>query len=58
MKFTDKLRVLVPCILIFGAIGALVGGPSDHSAAGIRVGIIFGGIAAYVYFYRKKSGSE
>jgi len=57
MKVAYKLRIALPCILIFGAIGALVGGPFDETAAGIRVGVIVGGAAAFVYLQRKKSGA-
>ena len=57
MKISATLRIALPCILIAGAIGALVGGPFDESANGIRVGVIVGGAAAFVYLQRKKSGA-
>ena len=58
MKIANRLRIALPCILISGAIGALVGGPFDQTAAGIRVGIIVGGTAAFIYLQRKKSGAD
>jgi len=51
------LRIALPCILIAGAIGALVGGACGETVIGIRVGIIVGGTAAFVYLQRKKSGA-
>jgi hypothetical protein len=57
VKVSAILRLALPCILIGGAIGALVGGPFDETAAGIRVGVIVGGAAAFVYLKRKKSGA-
>jgi hypothetical protein len=55
VKVSATLRIALPFILIAGAIGALVGGPFDETAAGIRVGVIVGGVAAFVYLQRKKS---
>jgi hypothetical protein len=57
VKISAILRIALPCILIAGAIGAFVGGPFDETANGIRVGVITGGAAAFVYLQRKKSGS-
>ena len=57
MKVYGTLRIALPCILIAGTIGAFVGGPFDETANGIRVGVITGGAAAFVYLQRKKAGS-
>jgi hypothetical protein len=57
MKVTTYLRIVLPCILVGGAIGALVGGAFDIGLNAIRAGIIVGGIAAFVFLQRKKSGS-
>ena len=57
MVVADKLRIALPCILIGGTIGALVGGACGEGIIGIRVGLIVGGIAAFVYLQRKKSDS-
>ena len=57
MKVATYLRIVLPCILVGGAIGALVGGAFDIGLNAIRAGIIVGGIAAFVYLRRKESGS-
>ena len=57
MKVSASLRIALPCILIGGIIGALVMGAFDLGLNAIRAGIIAGGIAAFVYLRRKKSGS-
>lgn len=57
MKFSGTLRIALPCILIGGIIGALVMGAFDLGLNAIRAGIIAGGIAAYLYLLRKKSGA-
>jgi len=57
MKVSYKLRITLPCILIFGAIGALIGGVLGDGANGTRAGIIVGGGVAFVYLQRKKSGA-
>jgi len=57
VKVSATLRIALPCILIGGIIGALVGGAFDIGLNAIRTGIIAGGIAAFVYLRRKKSGS-
>jgi hypothetical protein len=57
MKVAYKLRIALPCILIFGAIGALVGGIMGVDANGIRVGIVVGGVVAFVFLKRKESGA-
>ena len=58
MKVADKLRIALPCILIFGAIGALAGGVFGDAVNGIRAGIVVGGGVAYVYLQRKNSGAR
>ncbi len=55
MKAVDKLRVALPCILVFGTAGALIGGPMDANPGAIRVGIVVGGCVAFVILYRKNS---
>lgn len=57
MKIAYKLRIALPLILIGGIIGAFVGGAFDLGLNAIRVGIIAGGIVAFVYLRRKTSGS-
>jgi hypothetical protein len=57
VKISATIRIALPCILIAGAIGALVGGAFDETANGFRVGVIVGGATAFVYLQRKKSGS-
>ena len=57
MKVSATLRIALPCILTAGAIGALVGGAFGETVIGIRVGLIVGGAAVFVYLQRKKSGS-
>jgi len=58
MKVSYKLKVALPCILIFGSIGALVGGAFDLGANAIRAGIIVGGCVAFVILHRKNSGAS
>ncbi len=57
MNVAYKLRVTLPCILIFGATGALVGGAIGDGVNGTRVGIVVGGCVAFVILQRKKSGA-
>jgi hypothetical protein len=48
------LGIALPCILIGGALGALVGSAFDSVANGFRVGVILGGAIAFVILQRKK----
>jgi hypothetical protein len=48
-----NLRIALPCILVGGALGALVGGATDSGANAIRAGIILGGVVAYVILRRR-----
>ena len=57
MKVSATLWIALPWILIAGAIGALVGGAFGDGVNGIRVGVIVGGVTAFLYLRRKKSGS-
>ena len=56
MKISTRIRVALPCILIGGVIGALVGGALGDTPNGIRAGVVLGGIVAFVYLQRKQSG--
>jgi hypothetical protein len=58
MKTTYKLRIALPCILVFGTIGALVGGAVGDGINGTRAGIVVGGIVAFVFLQRKQSGAR
>ena len=53
MMIATNLKTAIPCILIGGALGALVGGVLDSTANGTRVGIILGGVIAYIILLRK-----
>lgn len=55
MKISTRLKVALPSILVFGIIGALVGGAMGDAINGIRGGIIAGGIFAFFYLQRKNS---
>ncbi len=58
MKVADRLRTAVPCILVFGLIGALVGGPLGDTPNGIRAGVILGGCVAFIILQRKDARSS
>ena len=49
-----NLKTAIPCIIIGGALGALVGGVLDITPNGIRVGIILGGVVAYIILMKKR----
>jgi len=48
-----NLKTAIPCILVGGALGALVGGLLDNTVIGIRVGVIAGGVVAYIILMMK-----
>ena len=58
MKVAYKLRIALPCILIFGAIWALVGGAIGDGANGTRAGIVVGGGVAFLILQRKNSRAQ
>jgi len=57
VKVSATLRIALPIILVAGAMGGLAGGAFGEGIIGIRVGLIVGGIVAFVYLQRKKSGA-
>lgn len=48
-----NLKVALPCIIIGGALGALVGIVLDNIANSIRFGIILGGVIAFIILHRR-----
>ena len=48
-----NLKTAIPCIIVGGALGALVGGVLDSTENGIRVGIILGGVIAYMILLKR-----
>lgn len=52
------LRIPLPCILIGSALGAMIGGALGDTANGTRVGIILGGVVAYILLLRKKRSAS
>jgi len=52
------LRIPLPCILIGSALGAMIGGALGDIANGTRVGIILGGVVAFVIMQRKKRSAS
>ena len=54
MIIATNLKTAIPCILIGGALGALVGGVLGSTANGARVGIILGGVIAYLILLKKQ----
>jgi len=55
MTVAANLRVAVPCILVGGTLGAIVGSALESAVIGIRVGIILGGVIAFTIVRRRKS---
>jgi len=52
------LRIPLPCILIGGALGAMIGDALGDIANGTRVGIIMGGVVAFILLRRKKRNAS
>ncbi len=48
------LRIPLPCILIGSALGAMIGSVLGDTVNGIRVGIILGGVVAFIILLRQK----
>ncbi|MDH3216858.1 MAG: hypothetical protein OEN01_11275 [Candidatus Krumholzibacteria bacterium] len=48
-----NLRTALPCILVGGVLGAMVGGALGSAANGTRVGIILGGVVAFAILRRR-----
>lgn len=48
-----NLKVAIPCIMIGGTLGALVGSLLDSSANSIRVGIVLGGVIAFILLHNR-----
>lgn len=44
----SNLKTALPCILIGGMLGAMAGVVFDSTAIGARIGIIVGGIVAFL----------
>ena len=53
MIIVTNLKTAIPCIIIGGALGALVGGVLESTENGIRVGIILGGVIAYMILLKR-----
>jgi hypothetical protein len=49
-----NLRIAVPCILVGGVLGAIIGTPLGSPTNGFRAGVILGGAFAFVVLQRKK----
>ena len=58
MTAAATLRIALPCILIGGALGAIVGSVLGSIANGFRVGVILGGAIAFIFIQRKKSNAS
>jgi hypothetical protein len=58
MNVRSNLRIAVPCILVGGALGAMIGGSLGDIANGTRVGIILGGVVAFTIMQRKKRSAS
>ena len=50
----SRLKIAIPCILIGGALGAVAGIFLDSGANGIRVGIILGGVIAFIILLKRQ----
>ena len=49
-----NLRTALPCILVGGAIGAMVGSAFGGTTNGARVGIICGGAVAFMILRQRR----
>ena len=58
MTVGAKLRIAVPCILIGGALGAMIGSALGDIANGTRVGIVLGGVVAFTIMKRKRRSAS
>ena len=54
----DYVRIALPCILAGGVLGGIIGDSLRVTENGIRVGIILGGIVAYILLRLKKARSS
>ena len=48
------LRIAGPCILVGGALGAIIGSALGDITNGFRVGVVLGGVVAFTILQRKK----
>ena len=48
-----NIKTAIPCILIGAALGALVGTVLDSVVHGMRVGIILGGVIAFIILRKR-----
>ncbi len=53
MTIAYRLKIAIPCILVGGALGAVVGSVLDSPANGFRVGAILGGVIAFIILLKK-----
>jgi hypothetical protein len=56
MAISAVIRIALPCILIGGALGAILGSVLGSTANGFRIGVILGGVVAYILLLKKKPG--
>lgn len=52
------LQIPLPCILIGGALGVLIGSASGNEVWGLRIGIILGSVVAFILMLRKKRNAS
>ena len=58
MKVSAAVRIALPCIVIGGILGALVGGAFDLGLGAVRAGIVAGGVAAFAIVPRNRPGPD
>ena len=58
MTVVATLRIALPCILVGGALGAMIGIALGSIANGFRVGVILGGAIAFTIIQRKKPSAS